>query len=106
MVIPYVREMAFVYGQADQVSPLIRRVVANNPGPFTYLGTGTYIVGAREVAVIDPGPADVAHLDALLAALESCSVRAILITHDHADHAPLAADLSRRTGAQVLGARP
>jgi glyoxylase-like metal-dependent hydrolase (beta-lactamase superfamily II) len=105
-VIPYVREMAFEYGRTQQVSPLIRRVVANNPGPFTYLGTGTYIVGSREVAVIDPGPADLAHLEALLAALEGQSVRAILVTHDHADHAPLAIDLARRTGAPVLGARP
>lgn len=105
-MIPYVREMDFAYGRADQVSPLIRRVVANNPGPFTFLGTGTYIVGSGEVAVIDPGPADLAHLDALLAALEGERVRAILITHDHADHAPLAADLARRTGAEVIGARP
>ena len=105
-MIPYVREMTFEYGRADQVSPRIRRVVANNPGPFTYLGTGTYIVGSDDVAVIDPGPANQTHLEALLAALEGQTVRAILVTHDHADHAPLAADLARRTGAPVLGARP
>ncbi|HUO22253.1 MAG TPA: MBL fold metallo-hydrolase [Caulobacteraceae bacterium] len=105
-MIPYVREMTFEYGRPDQVSPLIRRVVANNPGPFTFRGTGTYIVGHGEVAVIDPGPADRAHLEALTAALDGERVSAILITHDHADHAPLAADLARRTGAPVLGARP
>ena len=105
-MIPYVRQMEFEYGRPDQVSPLIRRVVANNPGPFTYLGTGTYIIGSGEVAVIDPGPADPAHLDALLAALEGETVKVILITHDHSDHAPLAADLSRLTGAPVVGARP
>jgi glyoxylase-like metal-dependent hydrolase (beta-lactamase superfamily II) len=105
-MIPYVREMDFEYGRSDQVSPLIRRVVANNPGPFTFLGTGTYIVGSGEVAVIDPGPADPAHLDALLSALDGERVQAILTTHDHSDHAPLAADLARHTGAPVIGARP
>ena len=68
-MIPYVREIQFEYGACDQVSPLIRRVVANNPGPFTYLGTGTYIIGKGEVAVIDPGPDMPEHLDALMAAL-------------------------------------
>ena len=67
-MIPYVRQHDIEYGRCDQVSPLIRRVTANNPGPFTYLGTGTYIVGQGEVAVIDPGPDDPAHLDAILAA--------------------------------------
>ncbi len=105
-MIPYVRDMDFAYGRPDQVSPLIRRVVANNPGPFTFHGTGTYIVGSGEVAVIDPGPADPAHLQALLAALEGEKVQTILTTHDHSDHAPLAADLARRTGAPVIGARP
>ena len=105
-MIPYVRDMDFEYGRPDQVSPLIRRVVANNPGPFTFRGTGTYIVGSDEVAVIDPGPADPAHLEALLAALGGERVHAILTTHDHSDHAPLAAELARHTGAPVIGARP
>jgi glyoxylase-like metal-dependent hydrolase (beta-lactamase superfamily II) len=105
-MIPYVREMSFEYGVADQVSPLIRRVVANNPGPFTFKGTGTYIVGTGEVAVIDPGPADQMHLAALLTALDGERVQSIVITHDHSDHAPLAADLARHTGAPVVGARP
>lgn len=105
-MIPYVRQMDFAYGRPDQVSPLIRRVVANNPGPFTFRGTGTYIVGSGEVAVIDPGPADPAHLEALLAALDGERVQSILTTHDHSDHAPLAADLARLTGAPVIGARP
>ena len=60
--IPFVREMDFAYEQPQEVSPLIRRLVANNPGPFTYLGTGVYIVGRGEVAVIDPGPDDPAHI--------------------------------------------
>ena len=68
-MIPYVRDIEVVYGRCDQVSPLIRRVTANNPGPFTFKGTGTYIVGKGEVAVIDPGPDDPAHLEAILAAV-------------------------------------
>ena len=56
-MIPYVRQFDFEYGRCDQVSPLVRRVIANNPGPFTFTGTGTYIIGSGEsVAVIDPGP--------------------------------------------------
>ncbi len=103
-MIPYVREIKFEYGVVDQVSPLIRRVVANNPGPFTYLGTGTYIVGRGEVAVIDPGPDMADHLDAILAALEPGeTVSHILITHHHSDHSPLAGPLKARTGAPIYG---
>ena len=67
--IPFVRDLAFDYGVAEQVSPLIRRIVAHNPSPFTFYGTGTYIVGRGSVAVIDPGPALPEHVDAILAAL-------------------------------------
>jgi glyoxylase-like metal-dependent hydrolase (beta-lactamase superfamily II) len=102
-MIPFVRDMAFEYGQADVVSPRIRRVVANNPGPFTYLGTGAYIVGHGEVAVIDPGPADDLHLDALLAATKEERISHILITHTHLDHAPLAYPLQQKTGAVIYG---
>jgi glyoxylase-like metal-dependent hydrolase (beta-lactamase superfamily II) len=102
-MIPFVREMAFEYGRADAVSPRIRRVVADNPGPFTYLGTGTYIVGQGEVAVIDPGPRLDAHLDALLAATAGERITHILITHTHLDHAPLAHPLQARTGALIYG---
>jgi glyoxylase-like metal-dependent hydrolase (beta-lactamase superfamily II) len=102
-VIPFVREIAFEYGRADQVSPLIRRVVANNPGPFTFTGTGVYIVGRGEVAVIDPGPDLAEHLDALLAALDGERITAILTTHTHSDHSPLARPLAERTGATVYG---
>jgi glyoxylase-like metal-dependent hydrolase (beta-lactamase superfamily II) len=103
-MIPYVRDIKFEYGAVDQVSPLIRRVVANNPGPFTYMGTGTYIVGRGEVAVIDPGPDMPAHLEAILAALEPGeTVTHIVITHHHSDHSPLAAPLKARTGAPIYG---
>jgi glyoxylase-like metal-dependent hydrolase (beta-lactamase superfamily II) len=102
-MIPYVKEIKFEYGACDQVSPLIRRVIADNPGPFTYTGTGTYIVGKGEVAVIDPGPDDPAHLEAILAALDGEQVGAIVITHHHSDHSPLAGPLKARTGAPVYG---
>ena len=97
-MIPFVREMDFAYGRADRVSPLIRRVVADNPGPFTYLGTGTYIVGRGEVAVIDPGPDDPAHLEAILAATKGERIAEILVTHTHMDHSPLARPLAERHG--------
>ena len=102
-MIPYVREIKFEYGVCDQVSPLIRRVVANNPGPFTYLGTGTYIIGRGEVAVADPGPDLPEHLDAILAATAGETITHILITHHHADHSPLAGPLQEKTGATIYG---
>jgi glyoxylase-like metal-dependent hydrolase (beta-lactamase superfamily II) len=102
-MIPYVREIEFEYGACDQVSPLIRRVVANNPGPFTFKGTGTYIVGQGEVAVIDPGPDDPAHLAAILAAVAGERVTHIMITHHHSDHSPLAGPLKTETGALIHG---
>ena len=102
-MIPYVRDIEFEYGACDQVSPLIRRVVANNPGPFTFKGTGTYIVGRGEVAVIDPGPDDPAHLAAILAAVEGERITHILITHHHSDHSPLAGPLKAATGATIYG---
>ena len=110
MVIPFVRAFDFAHGRLDQVSPLIQRVIANNPGPFTFTGTGTYVVGRPEagaaVAVIDPGPLDQAHLDALLEAVEGRTVSHVLVTHTHRDHAPLARPFAERTGATILAARP
>jgi glyoxylase-like metal-dependent hydrolase (beta-lactamase superfamily II) len=102
-MIPYVRKIQFEYGRPDQVSPLIRRVIADNPGPFTFTGTGTYIVGRGEVAVIDPGPDDSRHLEAILAATEGERISAIVITHHHSDHSPLAGPLQARTGAPIHG---
>ncbi|MFZ5718964.1 MAG: MBL fold metallo-hydrolase [Pseudomonadota bacterium] len=102
-MIPYVRDIDLEYGRCDQVSPLVRRVTANNPGPFTYLGTGTYIIGRGEVAVIDPGPDDPAHLEAILAAIPGERVTHIVITHHHSDHSPLAGPLKARTGATIYG---
>jgi glyoxylase-like metal-dependent hydrolase (beta-lactamase superfamily II) len=106
MTLTFDRDIEVTYGAVDQLSPLIRRVVANNPSPFTFLGTGTYILGRGEVAVIDPGPLDDAHLGALLGALEGETVTHILITHTHADHSPGARLLAERTGAVTYGFGP
>lgn len=102
-MIPFVRELAFEYGRCDQVSPLIRRVIARNPGPFTYTGTGVYIVGRGEVAVIDPGPDLPEHFEALKAALAGERVTHVLVTHHHLDHSPLAHPLAEMFGAKVHG---
>ena len=102
-MIPFVRDMTFEYGRPDQVSPLIRRIVARNPGPFTFTGTGTYLVGRGEVAVIDPGPDLPEHLDAITRALDGERIAAIAITHTHLDHSPLAAPLAQMSGAPVWG---
>ena len=97
--------MDFEYGVVDQVSPLIRRIVAENPGPFTYLGTGTYIVGAGEVAVIDPGPLMDEHLAAILKATEGEKIVAILTTHTHIDHSPLAPSIEGENRRDDLWAK-
>jgi len=101
--IPFVRELKFAYGEADQVSPLIRRVIAENPGPFTYLGTGVYIIGADEVAVIDPGPMLDKHFEALKRALDGQRVTHVFTTHTHLDHSPLAHPLAEWAGCKVYG---
>ncbi|MBU6373865.1 MAG: MBL fold metallo-hydrolase [Alphaproteobacteria bacterium] len=102
--IPFVRDMTFEYGVPQQVSPLIRRVVAHNPGPFTFLGTGVYIIGHGNVAVIDPGPDQPGHLDVLLKAVEGERVTHIFVTHGHMDHSPAARPLAEATGAVIYGA--
>jgi glyoxylase-like metal-dependent hydrolase (beta-lactamase superfamily II) len=94
------------YGVVEQVSPLIRRVIAENPSKYTYRGTGTYIVGQGDVVVIDPGPLLDSHRDALAAALAGERVRSILVTHCHADHSPLAAWLREETGAPTVAFGP
>lgn len=106
MAIPFVRDLAFSYGEAAPVTPLIRRVVANNPGPFTYFGTGSYVIGRGKVAIVDPGPDDPAHIDALLKAVRNETVTHILVTHTHRDHSPGAAALQQATGAPTYGYGP
>jgi glyoxylase-like metal-dependent hydrolase (beta-lactamase superfamily II) len=104
--LPFVRDLAIEYGIADTVSPLIRRVVAKNPSAFTFKGTGTYIVGKGQVAVIDPGPLLLEHVDALTRALAGETVTHILITHTHIDHSPAAAPFKLATGAKTFGFGP
>ncbi len=99
--IPFVRDMAIEYGATQQVSPLIRRVVANNPGPFTFRGTGVYIVGKGAVGVIDPGPDNPVHIEALGRALAGERVTHIFVTHRHLDHSPAARPLAAATGAKI-----
>ena len=85
---------------------LVTRVLAPNPSPYTYTGTQTHLVGMRDLAVIDPGPDEDAHLAALLAAIAGRPVTAIVLTHHHRDHSPLAIRLKAATGAPVVGAAP
>lgn len=93
------------YAIAEQVSPLVRRVLAYNPSPFSYTGTQTYIVGTGEVAVIDPGPLgdDPHHVEALISILSDEKISAIMCTHTHRDHSPAAAPLAAATGAPIIG---
>ncbi len=93
------------YAIAEQVSPLVRRVLAHNPSPFSYTGTQTYIVGTGEVAVIDPGPLgdDPHHVEALISILSGEKISAIMCTHTHRDHSPAAAPLAAATGAPIIG---
>jgi len=93
-------------GLAMAIDPLVTRILAPNPSPFTYTGTQTYLVGTSELAVIDPGPDEPAHLDALVAAIAGRKVVAILCTHTHRDHSPAAAPLKALTGAPIIGCAP
>lgn len=104
--IPYVRDISFEYGACDQLSPMIRRVIAKNPSAFTYMGTGTYIIGQGKVAVIDPGPRDQAHVDAILAATAGEEISTILITHTHNDHSPATELLRQHCDATTYGFGP
>jgi len=106
MAIPFIREFDAKYESEVRVSPLISRIVADNPGPFTFKGTGVYIVGKDEVAVIDPGPDDASHVDALKRALEGRRVTHILVTHTHADHSPAAKPLKEWSGAKTYAFGP
>jgi glyoxylase-like metal-dependent hydrolase (beta-lactamase superfamily II) len=94
------------YGQPVAVAPGVQRLTVNNPSPFTFHGTNSYIVGDRSVAVIDPGPEDEAHLAALMAALDGRAVTHILISHTHRDHSPLARRLQDITGAPTVAEGP
>src|SRR6185437_9014070 len=96
-----------LYGVAQRLSPRIERLLAHNPSPFTFRGTGVYLVGDdRQVAVIDPGPNQPEHLAALKTAIGNRQVTHILVTHTHRDHSPAAAALKQMTGAKTYGFGP
>jgi glyoxylase-like metal-dependent hydrolase (beta-lactamase superfamily II) len=92
--------------RVEQLSPLVRRLLAPNPSAFTFTGTQTHIVGRGEVAVIDPGPDIASHVEALLAATAGERIAAIVCTHTHRDHSPAAGALKEATGAPIIGCAP
>ena len=94
------------YARLEQLEPGIARVLAHNPSAFTYHGTQTYLLGKREVAVIDPGPDLDEHVEALVAAIAGRPVVAICCTHTHRDHSPAAWPLAEATGAPIIGCAP
>lgn len=94
------------YGVAEQLSPLIARVVCRNPGPFTFRGTATYLIGRKSLVIVDPGPDDDEHLWALRRAIAGRPLSHILITHTHLDHSPLARHLEAETGAVTAAFGP
>jgi glyoxylase-like metal-dependent hydrolase (beta-lactamase superfamily II) len=95
--------MNFAYGVARELAPGVVRLVANNPGPFTFKGTNTYLVGDSDMVLIDPGPEDAAHLQAILETLGRRRLSHILITHTHRDHVDGLAALAAATGAKTAG---
>ena len=97
---------AAAYGHLVPRSPLVRRLLARNPSPFTFTGTGTFVVGHGTVAVVDPGPADPAHIDALLRGLRDEIVSHLVVTHTHNDHSPACIAVKAATGAQIVGCVP
>jgi glyoxylase-like metal-dependent hydrolase (beta-lactamase superfamily II) len=104
--IPFDRSFDLAPGRVESVMPGVRRLLADNPSPFTFKGTVSYIVGDGQVAIIDPGPDDPAHVAALLDAVRGESVTHIFVTHTHRDHSPAVPRLKAATGAQVLAQGP
>jgi glyoxylase-like metal-dependent hydrolase (beta-lactamase superfamily II) len=106
MSIPFLRDDPLPHGAVQDIAPGIRRIVCANPGPFTFRGTNTYLIGRGEVAVLDPGPADQMHLAAILRATAGERITRILVSHTHRDHSPGAAALVAATGATTFGHGP
>ena len=104
--IPYDKNLELVPGRVDEPMPGVRRVLCNNPSPFTFKGTVSYIVGRGNVAIIDPGPEDPTHSSALLDAVRGETVTHIFVTHTHRDHSPGVPAIKAATGALVLGEGP
>jgi glyoxylase-like metal-dependent hydrolase (beta-lactamase superfamily II) len=104
--IPFDKQLDLVPDVVDDVAPGVRRILCNNPGPFTFKGTVSYIVGRDRVAIIDPGPLDEPHIAALLDAVRGETVTHIFVTHTHRDHSPAAARIKAATGAPVYAEGP
>jgi glyoxylase-like metal-dependent hydrolase (beta-lactamase superfamily II) len=104
--VPFNRDFPLKPGVVDKVRPGVRRILCNNPSPFTFTGTVSYIVGRGKVAIVDPGPDDEAHAAALLDAVRNETVTHILVTHTHRDHSPNAARIKAATGATVYAEGP
>ena len=94
------------YGTPVEIEAGIRRLTANNPGPFTFHGTNTYLLGTQRLVCVDPGPELPEHIDAILRASDSAEIEAILVSHTHVDHSPGARLLKERTGAPIIGCGP
>ena len=104
--IPFDKEFNLAPGKPEQVMPGVRRLLCNNPSPFTFKGTVSYIIGEGKVAIVDPGPDDPAHIAALLDAVRGETVTHIFVTHTHRDHSPAVPAVKAATGALVLAEGP
>src|SRR6476619_1665477 len=104
--IPFDKNLDLAPDVADEPMPGVRRIMANNPGPFTFKGTVSYIIGRGQVAILDPGPDDAAHVAALLDAVRGETVTHIFVTHTHRDHSPAAAAVKAATGAKTYAEGP
>jgi glyoxylase-like metal-dependent hydrolase (beta-lactamase superfamily II) len=104
--IPFNKTLDLAPDTVDEPVPGVRRVMANNPGPFTFKGTLSYIVGRGKVAIVDPGPDDAAHIGALLDAVGGETVTHIFVTHTHRDHSPAVPAIKAATGATVYAEGP
>src|SRR5262249_2441691 len=104
--IPFDRTLDLAPGKVDEVAPGVRRLLANNPSPFTFKGTVSYILGRGQVAIVDPGPDDAAHVAALLDAVRQDTVTHVVVTHTPRDHSPPAARIKAATGAVTVAQGP
>src|SRR6266566_7610599 len=104
--IPFDRSFDLPPGRIEEIMPGLRRLLADNPSPFTFKGTVSYIVGRGRVAILDPGPEDEQHISRLLDAVRGETVTHIVVTHTHRDHSPAAARIKAATGATTCGEGP
>ena len=104
--IPFDKSFDLVADRVEEVAPMVRAVAANNPSPFTFKGTVSYIIGRGKVAILDPGPDDDAHIAALLDAVRGDTMTHTFVSHTHRDDSPAMPKIKAATGAKVFAARP